>query len=105
MTRRPAKPTHGGARPGAGRPVTTGRTDGTQRQVRLTAAEDRTIRRAAKYAGSSPAEYLRSTGVRVAEIAEIAQVTPDAVIDTAADNLMTREQRASLLDHAPRSRR
>lgn len=80
MTRRPS---HGGARPGSGAPITTGRGAGAQRVVRLSAAEDRTIGDAAATAGVSPAEVLRSTTLRVLTDATAAGLAPAAYLDAA----------------------
>ena len=84
MTKR-AKPTRGGARPGAGRPATTERT-ARAITLRLSAAEDRALTAAA---GSRTAvgSYLRGAGLALPLIVDALDSAGDTLTDTEAIRL------------------
>lgn len=60
---RPAKPTRGGARPGAGRPRTTGRGAGRPITLRVSDDENAALTAAAGGDPKAVGRYLRSAGL------------------------------------------
>lgn len=76
MTR---KPRRGGARPGAGRPVTTGRSLGRPITISLS-PEERTALEAAAGSPSSVGRYLRGAGLVLPQILTVLESAEDDTI-------------------------
>lgn len=85
MTRRKPKPARGGARPGAGRPATTGRGTAAARAITLRLSADEA--RALELATGSPAavgRYLRGAGLALPQIVGALASAGDALTPTEA---------------------
>lgn len=79
----PRKPTRGGARPGAGRPRTTGRGTGRAITLRVSEDEDAALTAAAGGDPSSVGRYLRGAGLALPLIVD--------ALDSAGDTLTGEE--------------